>query len=274
VDRIPPSSPGSLRIGELADRTGLTPALLRAWERRYGVLQPVRTPAGYRLYSEADEARIRSMQQLLASGVAPREAAGVVIGETGEAASVSESVETGDSDALRAALKSFDESAAQAAFDALLARYSTAAVVCDIVLPYLADLGRRWLLGLARGWDGGRGPCAVLACPGGERHDIGLIGFGLVLRALGWRVALLGADTPDASVAEAATQLQAAAVVVGLTVSRRRTSLRPLAPNGVPLAVGGHAATAGVATRAGAERLVPDMRAAATQLDRLVGARS
>ena len=57
-----------LRIGELSRRVGVTDHVLRAWERRYGLLRPVRTAAGYRLYSEADERRIRRMQVHLASG--------------------------------------------------------------------------------------------------------------------------------------------------------------------------------------------------------------
>ena len=41
---------GHLRIGELSQRTGISPELLRAWERRYGLLNPVRSSGGFRLY--------------------------------------------------------------------------------------------------------------------------------------------------------------------------------------------------------------------------------
>lgn len=57
-----------LRIGEVASRTGMTIAALRAWERRYGILTPARTAGGQRLYSEADVARVRLVQQLVADG--------------------------------------------------------------------------------------------------------------------------------------------------------------------------------------------------------------
>ena len=66
---------GHLRIGELSQRTGISPELLRAWEKRYGLLKPSRSPGGFRLYSDADEARIRRMRSHLASGVAAAEAA-------------------------------------------------------------------------------------------------------------------------------------------------------------------------------------------------------
>jgi MerR family transcriptional regulator, light-induced transcriptional regulator len=50
--------PGSLRIGEFARRVGVTPELLRAWERRYGLLQPVRSSGGFRLYTDEDAERV------------------------------------------------------------------------------------------------------------------------------------------------------------------------------------------------------------------------
>jgi MerR family transcriptional regulator, light-induced transcriptional regulator len=64
-----------LRIGELSRRVGVSDHLLRAWESRYGLLQPVRSPGGFRLYSEADEPRIRTMQAYLAEGLSAAEAA-------------------------------------------------------------------------------------------------------------------------------------------------------------------------------------------------------
>ena len=101
-------------------------------------------------------------------------------------------------------------------------RFSTETVLTDLVLPYLHELGERWasgeasvgqehfasqlirgrLLGLARGWDRGAGPRALLACAPGEQHDLGLIAFGVALRARGWRITYLGQDTPLETLAE------------------------------------------------------------------------
>ena len=64
-----------LRIGELSRRLGVSDHVLRAWESRYGLLQPVRSPGGFRLYSEADELRVRRMQAYLADGLSAAEAA-------------------------------------------------------------------------------------------------------------------------------------------------------------------------------------------------------
>jgi MerR family transcriptional regulator, light-induced transcriptional regulator len=64
-----------LRIGELSRRLGVSDYVLRAWENRYGLLHPVRSPGGFRLYSEEDEWRIRRMQAYLADGLSAAEAA-------------------------------------------------------------------------------------------------------------------------------------------------------------------------------------------------------
>src|SRR4051794_41614578 len=70
-----PEPTARVRIGELSDRVGESPTLLRAWERRYGLLSPVRSAGGFRLYGAEDERRVRAMQALLAAGVSAREAA-------------------------------------------------------------------------------------------------------------------------------------------------------------------------------------------------------
>ena len=67
--------PGHLRIGELSRRTGASVDLLRAWEKRYGLLDPDRSEGGFRLYSDDDVARVRAMQAHLVDGLAAAEAA-------------------------------------------------------------------------------------------------------------------------------------------------------------------------------------------------------
>ena len=57
-----------LRIGELRQRLGMSDHLLLAWENRYGLPQPARSPGGFRLYSEAGEWRRHRMQAYRANG--------------------------------------------------------------------------------------------------------------------------------------------------------------------------------------------------------------
>jgi MerR family transcriptional regulator, light-induced transcriptional regulator len=208
-----------LRIGELSRRLGVSDHVLRAWESRYGLLQPVRTAGGFRLYSEADERRVRRMQAHLARGLSAAQAARAALGEDNEDSPDPDRAPAAASElygALRRALDAFDETAAQAVLDRLVADFSLATTLREIILPYLAELGVRWeqgtasiaqehfasniihgrLAGLARGWGNGHGPLAVLACPPDELHDLPLMIFGIVLNRTGWRIHFLGTSTP------------------------------------------------------------------------------
>jgi MerR family transcriptional regulator, light-induced transcriptional regulator len=252
-----------LRIGELSRRSGVSPDLLRAWERRYGLLRPSRSAGGLRLYSQDDLARVQAMQQHLAAGLAAAEAAAAATSQTHPAETTNGT--TSARDELDAALLAFDEGRSHAVLDALIARFSLDTVLSDVVLPYLHGLGERWergevsvaqehfasallrgrLLGLARGWGQGLGPTALLACAPGEQHDLGLIAFGLALRARGWRILYLGPDTPLDSLAETAEAAQPDIVVISAvdpdTLAASRRTITGLARNH-RLAVGGAAA--------------------------------
>jgi|SRR5581483_7634408 len=192
------------RIGELARRTGTTADLLRVWERRYGLLQPQRTQGGFRLYDEEDAARVQRMQAHLARGLAAAEAA---------RAALADSQRPSD---LLPALLDLQEERAHELLDGLFGRFTVESVLRDHVLPALREIGERWargevsvaqehfaanllrgrLFALARRWDQGVGPRALLACAPGDVHDLPLVAFGLALRGRGWRILFLGADTP------------------------------------------------------------------------------
>ena len=238
-----------MRIGELSRRSGVSPELLRAWERRYGLLEPTRSPGGLRLYTPDDLRRVQAMQQHLAEGLAAAEAAALAT----STATGDEAPTAGARGELAAALSSFDEGAVHTAFDSLLARLSLDALLREVVIPYLHELGEQWrkgeasvaqehfassllrgrLLGLARGWGRGLGPLAVLACAPGEQHDLGLLAFGLALRGRGWRIVYLGADTPIESVADAVRSFDPAFVIVSAVdpraLRRHAAELRQLA---------------------------------------------
>ena len=92
--------PATLRIGELSRRTGVTDHVLRAWERRYGLLEPQRSPGGYRLYSQADEHRIRRMQAHLAAGLSAAEAAQAALNEARTVTAAADTTADGHRDGL------------------------------------------------------------------------------------------------------------------------------------------------------------------------------
>jgi DNA-binding transcriptional MerR regulator len=243
---------GLLRIGELSRRTGVSPELLRAWERRYSLLKPMRSTGGLRLYTSDDLERVTRMQQHLADGLAAAEAAALASEVSAEMEGLAFDAAAVRHD-LGAALESFDEAYAQAVLDSLLSMTTLDIVIAEVVLPYLHELGERWergevsvaqehfasavlrgrLLGLARGWGRGFGPRALLACLPGEQHDLGLIAFGLALRARGWRIAYLGGDMPIDSISGAARVVDPAFVVLSAvdpeSFLRFTTELRALA---------------------------------------------
>jgi MerR family transcriptional regulator, light-induced transcriptional regulator len=287
-------SDGVLRIGELSKRSGVSPELLRAWERRYGLLRPVRSAGGLRLYTPADVERVRVMRQHLADGLAAAEAAALALrpgvgDESTPMALRPEAVR----DELADALDRYDEPGAQMILDRLLAVATVDTVLSEVVLPYLRELGERWLrgdasvaqehfassvvrgrlLGLARGWGLGLGPTAVLACLPGEQHDLGLIAFGLALRSRGWRIVYLGSDSPIETVEEVSRQLDPSLVVLTAVSSARvepvMPQLRALAARH-RLALGGAAAENGAPGASGALALPGDPIAEAAQVTTLV----
>jgi MerR family transcriptional regulator, light-induced transcriptional regulator len=289
-----------LRIGELSRRLGVSDHVLRAWESRYGLLRPVRSAGGFRLYSAADEWRIRRMQAHLADGLSAAEAARTVLREDGSGGAVparpaepdlAAATVTELAAALRQAFDAYDELAAQAVLDRLLSDLSVTAVLRDVVLPYLAELGGRWqlgtasiaqehfasniirgrLAGLARGWGGDHGPRAVLACPPGEQHDLALMIFGIVLNRSGWSIDYFGTSTPVEELARAVDATHPDLVVLAATLPE---TLEPLQPEltalarRAPLALAGAGATPQLARAVGARLMAGDPVAEAEQASR------
>ena len=221
---------GPHRIGKFSRRVGVSPELLRAWEQRYGLLHPVRSPSGFRLYGEEDAQRVARMRRALDQGLSAAEAARAALDTASASVAM---IETAQARLLEAA-RQYDEAGIHAVLDEGISAFGLEAFARDLVLPTLVDIGRRWesgevevsqehfasnlirsrLLGLARLWGRGAGPLALLACAPGEQHDISLIIFGLVLRSYGWRILFLGADTPLATLEDAAKTTAADMVVL------------------------------------------------------------
>jgi MerR family transcriptional regulator, light-induced transcriptional regulator len=278
-----------LRIGELSRRVGVSPELLRAWETRYGLLEPERTAGGLRLFSEDDERRVLRMRQNIAAGLSAAEAARLAkeqpsLRASGETAALAEIEQE-----LEYALDSFDEPMAQAALDRLFAEAELQAALADVVLPLLNRVGERWANGtrsvaeehfasnliggrlraLSRDWGQGLGPRAILACPPGEQHDLGLLCFGLALRESGWRIVYFGAETPIGDINDVIAERAPAVVILSAVTSQpfldASAEILTLAER-VRVALGGRGATAAIAERLGAELLGADAIAQAGRL--------
>jgi methanogenic corrinoid protein MtbC1 len=262
-------------------RSGVAVSTIRAWERRYGVVEPARTDGGYRLYDEDSIARLRAMRALIEAGWSAAQAAQAVVAapppalETVAAPlAVSAAIDAG---ALVDAAGAYDLGAIERALDGMFSRGSFEAVIDDLVLPAVAALGAAWASGridvaaehlasaavsrrLAALFDlagtPGAGPQVLVGLPPEGRHEIGAAAFAVALRRRGADVLYLGADVPVGSWVGAATESLAPAAVIGVVMPSDvgpagdvAAALREARP-GILVAVGG-AASASVPDSAG-----------------------
>jgi MerR family transcriptional regulator, light-induced transcriptional regulator len=278
-----------LRIGELSRRVGVSPEALRAWETRYGLLTPERTAGGLRLFSQDDERRVRLMRQYIAEGLSASEAARLVLQHDERSTHESASSIAEIRKALEEGSDALDEVVVLSAFDRLLEALPLGVALSEVILPFLHQLGERWatgqmsvanehfasnligarLRGLTVGWGSGVGPLAILGCPVGERHDLGLPCFGLALREHGWRIAYFGADTPVHDLVSPVDELSPAIVVLAAIDHERFTNAEAeisALSRRVRVAIAGAGATATIAQRLGVELLDGDAIAQAALL--------
>jgi methanogenic corrinoid protein MtbC1 len=188
-------------------------------------------------------------------------------------------------------VRDYDEAAVHAVLDETLAGFALETVLQGLNLPARREVGDQWergeleigqehfasnlvrerLLGLARLWGRGSGPLAILACAPGERHDIGPIAFGLLLRSHGWRILFLGADTPLSTLGRAIETTAPRLVVVASMDSSLLESeageLRRLGRS-APLVLSGAGASEELCRQLRIERLDGDLVAAAEAIAR------
>lgn len=283
--------PNYLRIGALSSLTGVSPDTLRAWERRYAVFAPSRTSGRFRLYGDEDVARVREMARLIDSGVAASEAAQRVLdqGARSEAEAAHVPLFVHATQELHDAFRSFDAAAIESAIDHVLSTADLDSAIRDVFIPALVEIGNEWatghvsvaqehfsvgvlrgrLLGLARGWDMGFGPRALLACPPHEEHDVSLVMFGLALHRRGWRITFLGANTPIEDLLDTQRRLEPRLTVLFSARWDEHEALVPAIANAarMPLALAG-ANAQGIAERAGCRHLNGDLISVADDLSR------
>jgi MerR family transcriptional regulator, light-induced transcriptional regulator len=233
---------GVLRIGEVARRTGVAVPTLRAWERRYGLLDPDRTDGGHRLYSEADIARVQAMSRLLEDGWSAAAAARQVLREPATVTPLRAVTGSGAGeggamamiDRLTSAIERFDAAEADLAVDDVFVRLEVPTALDEVLLPVLRHVGDGWqddarviarehfatntlrprLQRLLRVGATSRRTC-LAAAPEGEEHDLGLLASAVVAAHAGWRVHYLGARTPTAVIEQSVVDLAPQVVLVG-----------------------------------------------------------
>ncbi len=241
-------------IKQAAARTGLSIPTIRAWERRYGVVSPSRTAAGYRLYDDAAIARLNAMRSLVETdGWRPSQAAERVGMPGLDLAAVTSraSAERGrDVDpaaagpatadvataAFVAAADRLDIDGLERILDEAFASQRFELAMDAVVFPALRAVGRSWADGdldvaaehaasetvrrrLSHFFDAARGPMEqarlLVGMPPAGQHELGVFAFAVACRRAGHGVAYLGADVPLDSWLRLARETAVPAIVLG-----------------------------------------------------------
>lgn len=240
-------------VKEAALRAGVTVPLLRAWERRYGIVQPARTASGYRLYDEPLIERVRAMRRLVDEGWSASQAARRIVTEgipvEHSIAPVVPGARRASADrdltaAFVGASAALDERRVEGVLDDLFAGSSSfERVVDDRLMPALRALGDAWASGtlsvgaehaashavlrrLSAAFEAAGcaapGRPVLIGLPPGSRHEIGALAFATAARRRGMSVVYLGADVPPDSWIEAVRTTNARAVVIGIPTATDR----------------------------------------------------
>lgn len=216
------------RINVASEMSGVSEGLIRAWERRYGVPRPKRTPSGYRAYSEADIEVLRRLKQLTEEGVSIAEAVKLVptikrdVREQLDKAERAQprAPKPGQTDKWRqeilVAAERLDQQAIEAVLDEAMASMPPVSFWDEVLAPLQREVGERWHAGtltiaeehlvtqasrqrvitLLHQAPRRAKRHVVCACFPREDHELGLMGAALRFRHAGWRVTFLGARTP------------------------------------------------------------------------------
>jgi DNA-binding transcriptional MerR regulator len=271
-----PSHLPAYNLKAVVHETGLTPATLRAWERRYGFFKPQRSPGGHRLYSESDIALLKWLVARQDEGLSISHAVelwrNLEKGPHGPSQQIS-SPRLGSSnvvmlDNLRdkwiAACLLFDEPAAEQALTQAFT-IATPEVACtELLQKGLAELGDRWYGGEASVQQEHFASALAMrrlnalfaaaplptrpvhllaACPPGETHDLAILMLSLILRWRGWEVIYLGANVPLVRLDQTIQSTAPGMVLSAAQTLPGAAALKDLANyvnnQGVPLAYGG-----------------------------------
>lgn len=128
----------SLPIREVSRITGINSVTLRAWERRYGLIKPLRTHKGHRLYSGGDVDLIRKIQQWLARGLAISKVSELLDGDTAESAVMGDDVWENLKQRALILLSDLNPNKIDHFFGQVLADYPPALVADYLISPLLA----------------------------------------------------------------------------------------------------------------------------------------
>ena len=252
---VRPDSDGQpvYNIKAVVTATGLSAATLRAWERRYRALSPIRNGKGYRLYTGQDIAVLRWLKARTDEGMSISQAIELMVQRQKPAAPQQpQPVEAhgqsivANRQALLEALARFEEAEADRVIGEAYAMYGPEAVGEHLIAPVLVQVGERWHRGkvsvamehfssnyLRRKLDAlinaapqhKEGPLIVLGCAPDDWHELGVLLLHLMLRRRGLNVLYLGQNVPVAQFAEEMRRLRPALIVMSAATAETVSGL-------------------------------------------------
>ena len=288
-------------IGTVSKLTGVGAITLRAWERRYGLIEPVRKESGHRLYTRRHIDQINRITALTQQGMRISQVRPEML------ESEAPGLEAGtDADHWReylngmvAAIVAFDEERLEEVYNEALSLYPIGLVTRRLLTPLLVELGLRWESGEGSVAEehffafylrnklgaryhhrprGNRGALLLVAGIEGEYHELGLLLFALAAHQAGYRILPLGANMPLGELVPVARKKRCDAIVLSGAIEPSRNVLddglpRLVAKSPVPVLVGGLSSVyaCDAITRAGAEALGRDIEHGLQRLGELLG---
>lgn len=243
-------------IGAVSQRTGLSTHVLRAWEKRYGAVEPKRIPGGVRGYDDADVIKLRLLKRATEAGYGIGRVAALSTGELLEIlrddavprASERERIAGTQVAACLEAVEAMDGPGVHRVLMRSLVIMGAERFVDGLAVPVLYRIGELWATGaicpahehlfsasLQRvlGWMIERlavsrdAPTLVSTTPAGQRHEMGALLTGVVAAELGWKVEYLGPDLPSVDILRAATLVEASVVALSVVRETRVELLLP-----------------------------------------------
>ena len=221
--------------------TGLSPDLLRAWERRHGVVIPERTDGGTRRYRASDVERLRFVKAAVDAGHRIGRVANLSNEELQLLSAQGEEGSPNQLDEMLEAVENFDSAELQRLLSIQLSTLGAPRFAREVAQLMLAKIGERWARGeigianehmtcaVIRNLIGptlqptahsAAGPKIVFATPPDERHELGLMMATLTAVSAGGNCLYLGADLPVEEVVGAARDFGADVVVMSMVTTR------------------------------------------------------
>jgi DNA-binding transcriptional MerR regulator/methylmalonyl-CoA mutase cobalamin-binding subunit len=278
--------------------TGVNPITLRAWERRYGLIRPARTPKGHRLYSQKDIELVNRIVRVLDRGISIGQVSnslGDSVVEDAASRQQEASPWHGYQERAIDAIVRFDEIHLDTIYNQALALYPIDIVTERLLLPVLVTLGERWkntegsiseehfFGAFMRNKLGARfhhrhkkadGKRLLVCCLPGEHHEIGIMLFSLAAHDHGYRIVYLGSNMPLQELALTARRARCDGIVLSGSVPPQDGLLSHELPKLVrhahcPVFLGGTTSVhcSGAIERAGALPLGTDIRSSMKRIE-------